>query len=784
MPFVFTLTPYSRRPYPAVVCLVLLLAAACAGWPPRACRAQETPPPPPQPQQPRPRVGLALGGGAARGLAHVGVLEWLEENRIPVDYIAGTSMGGLVAGVYASGMSAPEIRAYLSRVDWFDTFAGEPPYEVRNIRRKQDRREYPSSLELGLRSGVQLPGGLDPAHPVGLLISRAVFPAGPVTDFSQLPIPFRCVAADLRRGDEVVMGGGSLVTALRATMALPGLFTPVEREGRLLVDGGVLNNVPADVVRAMGADVVIAVDVGLPLDPEAKIGSVISVLLRVADVLTAVKNQRGIQSADILIRPDLSPFTLQDWYDMEPMATRGRAAMAERAADLLPLALDPVAWQEHLAARRARVRFPALMPPGAASPNSSSSEAPPPPFAPSVVTVAGASPPDAARALARRFRTLTGEPLRLETLEDRLTDVTGEGRFASIAYEATEGPEGALGLRLLAQNKPYGPPFANFLLNINNEDGGRFSTTLASRVTLLDDGSRGNEVRLDVGLGDNTLLSGEYLLPLASRRADAAPTLFVAPRLFLRRSFQSLYREGKRVADYRVTQGGAGVDVGLLIGRTDEVRAGFEQTRLKASTLVGESTPGESSSGSYQALRLRWEHDDQDDAVLPRRGLLFQGEVRRVLRAPTVDGAFDQAEASATYCVPLGRRDSLLLRAAGGATSGEGPSTALEFTLGGILRLGALNPGALRGSEYAYGAFGLIHRLDTGGAPLSPRVAAGMWVEAGRISGSRTGGRGGALANLSGGLLVDTRYLGPVFLGGSIGGGDRSLQIAVGQVFR
>jgi NTE family protein len=205
-------------------------------------------------QPARPRIGLALGGGSARGFAHIGVLEWLEEHHIPVDYVVGTSMGGLMGGIYATGMPPRDIRALVNGINWDEIFLAEAPYALKDFRRKQDQRSYPARLELGLKHGVRLQGGLDPGEPVLLLIDRLILPYSANGSFDDLPIPFRCVAVDMVRAQQVILKDGPLTTALRATMSLPAIFNPVERDGRILADGGLLNNVPADVARAMGAD--------------------------------------------------------------------------------------------------------------------------------------------------------------------------------------------------------------------------------------------------------------------------------------------------------------------------------------------------------------------------------------------------------------------------------------------------------------------------------------------------------------------------------------------------
>src|SRR5262245_59489098 len=215
----------------------------------------------------RTTVGVAFGGGSARGIAHVGVIRWLEEHRIPIDFAAGTSMGGLIGGGFATGMDAADLERMLASIDW-DTMFGASTFPFRNIRRKADARAYPSRLEFGLKGGLVPPPSLDRGEQVERLLGRITAPYFDVGQFDHLPTPFRAVAVDLIRAEQVVLDHGSLAQALRATMSMPLIFPPVELDGRILVDGGVMNNVPADVVKAMGADRVIAINVGDLANPE------------------------------------------------------------------------------------------------------------------------------------------------------------------------------------------------------------------------------------------------------------------------------------------------------------------------------------------------------------------------------------------------------------------------------------------------------------------------------------------------------------------------------------
>src|ERR1700751_6172302 len=216
-----------------------------------------------------PNIGLVLEGGGALGLAHIGVIQWLEEHRIPVSYVAGTSMGGLVGGLYATGRSAAEVRQVVQTINWDELLRGQTPFPDLAFRRKEDAHDYPSSLEFGLRKGLQFPAGFNSGQQVSLILDRVALPYSELESFNDLPIPFACVATDLQSGRAHVFRSGSLGLALRSTMSLPGLFTPVRSGDHIYADGGLLQNIPIDVAKEMGADVVLGIHLETaPLDPE------------------------------------------------------------------------------------------------------------------------------------------------------------------------------------------------------------------------------------------------------------------------------------------------------------------------------------------------------------------------------------------------------------------------------------------------------------------------------------------------------------------------------------
>src|SRR5215471_2788826 len=303
-----------------------------------------------------PKIGLVLEGGSALGLAHIGVISWLEEHRIPISYIAGTSMGGLVGGMYATGESPVEMHELVDNIHWGEVLRGGTPFRILNYRRKEDKRDYPNDLEFGLKHGIRFPEGFNAGHEVGLILDRIALPYSDIKSFDELPIPFACVATDLLSGKEYVFRKGSLATALRSTMSLPGIFTPVRTEGHIFADGGILNNLPTDVAKAMGADIIIAVHLQVREFVAAESLSSFGVLGRSLSVVVATTELRGMERADILITVDLSNYDSLDYEKSKEMSKLGYEATQSKAAILNTLSVDDETWQRYVAERQSRVR--------------------------------------------------------------------------------------------------------------------------------------------------------------------------------------------------------------------------------------------------------------------------------------------------------------------------------------------------------------------------------------------------------------------------------------------
>jgi NTE family protein len=699
----------------------------------------------------RPRIGLTLGGGSARGLAHVGVLAWMEEHRIPVDFVAGTSMGGLVGGAYASGMSPDEIRAMLREVDWDLVFEKDPPYRLRSYRRKEDARAFPVGIELGLKGGLRLPSGLNPGHHVGLLLSRIALPYSEVADFDELPIPFRCVAVDLVAGRAEVLAGGRLLQALRATISLPGVFDPVPLDGMLMMDGGVLNNVPADVVRGLGADTVVAVDVAPPESKQPE-PSLTGVAGRAIDIMMADLTSRRLVGADLVIRPDLTGFLSSDFARSEELWKRGYDAAAAAGDALAAWALSEEEWEAHLATRRARRRTA--------------------PSAVSFVELEGGSRAAAARLARVAEKRLLG-PLDATRIERGLGELVGTGRFASASYEAIQR-DARDGLRVSLREKVHAPPMVNFFLDVNNEQED-FDLNVGARATFMDPTTFGSELRVDVSVGSTLALAAEVLQPLGLGGA------FVAPRLFASSGFVDYYEDTTLVANYKEQRTGGGVDLGLRLGRAAELRAGAASAYRKETVRIGDPVQPD-VDGREDLLRASLSVDGADAAVIPRGGIRLQSTAEWYLHAPAAEQEFGRAWATLLAAKPVGRRDSLQATLSGGASFGGSLPTVYDFTLGGPFRISGLGLDALRGESYALGRLQYLKGVSKSAGLIVKRAYLTAFVEAGsafdRASDARVRWSGSI------GFAANT-FFGPAFVGLSVAGkNDVKLYVSLGQVVR
>jgi len=695
----------------------------------------------------RPRIGLALGGGGARGFAHIGVLLWLEEHRVPVDVVGGTSMGGLVGGGFATGMTPREIRELVDGVDWAAVLAPDTPFVYKTFRRKEDTRAFPSALRFGLRGGFRLPSGLSAAEQADLLFDRVAAPYGSQTDFNTLPTPFRCVATDIRNAEVVVLDSGWLARALRATVAIPGIFAPVTFDGRVLVDGGVLNNVPADVVRQTGlADRVIAVDVGVDRTTQNRYDSIFGVLDETLNVMMRSGTRRALEAADLVLAPDVDGIGGADFSRSDDLIARGYAEAEAHAADLLPYAIGPEAFAAWAAARQARRPAASVVP--------------------SSVTIEGASPAEAA-GLASRFRPYIGRPLDADALDRDLLLMTGSGRYESATYRI-DNSSGQADLVVAFKAPAHGPPFLALALDLQNTQSSSVSATVRGRMLLFDLAGRGSEARLDIALGDTLAAAAEVYRPIGRTG------FFVEPRAFALRRDTPVFEDETYIAEYREYHAGASFDAGFTTAYRLETRLGYTFDDVRMDVRIGDSDLP-SVNGPQQFASAQVKFDGQTGPTIPERGLYVKADLRRFFQVPDVVTPASARAADPDTLMsgrmqfsvfrPVGRRGRVFVGGSGGSSFGD-TTVVNAFALGGPFQLGAFYPGELRGSNAVVANLGYFHELARLAEGTVGRLWFGSWIDEGSAFEQASSAR--FHTNVTAGFVLESP-IGPVFAGTSVG---------------
>ena len=726
-----------------VLCLAFLFSSSII--------AQGNPGAPARPH--RPKIGIALSGGGARGLAHIGVIEWMEENRIPVDYVAGTSMGALVGSMYATGMTPEQMHRFIHDINWDEVLLNEPTYDQLSFRRKQDRRTYTVGIPLGIKHGITTRNGFNPGHGIGLLLDRIAFSYSTVNTFDELAIPFRCVTTDMLSGERVVLHNGSLATALRATMAIPGVFTPTEFNGHVYADGGLVDNIPTDVAKDMGAEIVIAVNAGTPLLTREDLQTLGGVLSQAVNVMTIEHDRQSMKAAKVGMTLDLGKFTNGDFYDADKIMRRGYESAAQFAADLKPYALSEEDWQKYLEARRARFREPG----GRVA----------------ELVVEGTTSEHEKQHLEERLAEFEGKELDAAKLETTLTRITGEGRLDTLGYEGFTSSRGP-GLRILAHDKTYGPPFVDFGINVEGSGTGQFDFSAGFRLTLMDARNHGGEWRNDVVLGSLTFLSSELYQPIGTSK------FFIAPYGFFLKQARGFFDNNHRIADYRDRRAGAGFDVGIASGRRGELRMGYQFFNGGLGTLVGVPTlPG--PDGNSSLVRAKFVFDGQDNPFIPSRGERFTVEVNHVFAAPGAPHSFNQMQFNSSTFFPVTTHGSVFTVVGFWTSINDQPGFFQFFSLGGPFRLSAYSRDQFLGNHFAYGALG--YRRDVFRLPplLGKRVFAFGSGEIG--SAFQDYHRIPVHESFNLGAVAET-FLGPVGVTASVNGaGGTKINFSIGRLF-
>ncbi|MGI9236550.1 MAG: patatin-like phospholipase family protein [Woeseiaceae bacterium] len=704
----------------------------------------------------RPRIGLVLGGGGARGAAHIGVLKELERLRVPIDVITGTSMGAIVGGLYASGMTAAELEELVGSLDWAGALSDKPDRSDLSFRRKQDDAEFPIDFELGLRgTDLVLPKGVVQGRKLDLLLRELTIKTSHIDDFDELPIPFRAIASDIGRGEAYVMSKGDLARAIRASMSVPGVIAPVRIDDRLLVDGGIVGNLPVDVIQELGVDVVIAVDVEFPLYGEDELGSVLTISEQMLTILIRKETLRQIDrlgAQDVLIRPELGTFASTDFGNILGTIEPGEEAARSQADRLQDISLDQADYDAYHARRTALVTetptlaFVRVLHDGRLSP----------------------------AVLESRLSVKAGDPIDTRALAANADRLYGLQLYEHVGYRLVE-EDGQTGVEYYATTKSWGPNFLQFGVSLEDDFEGSTGFNVSARLTRAGLNRLGAEWRTDLTLGTDPELFSEFYQPLSF---DSR--WFVAPRIDIAQSNLNLFAVDETIARLRLSEFEAGLDFGRELGTVGEFRLGTYRGFGEARVKVGDPNLPNfdfDAGGVFAALRF----DTLDDAQFPRTGV--RANLRWTLSRPGfgADTDFDTVEGELESNWSRGKNTLQLGMAY--ATTFESDNTVQDyFPLGGFLRMSGLERGEISGPHAALARLVYFRRIgDTTGGILDTPVYLGVSAEAGNVWQNRSDISLDTLI-MNGSVFtgIDT-FIGPVYLAaGFAEGGNRNVYLFIG----
>ncbi len=638
--------------------------------------------------KPRPRIGLVLSGGGARGLTHVGVLRVLEEMHVPIDFIAATSMGSIVGGLYSSGMSAAELDKQVRSMDWALMFSDRPPRQDLSIRRKEYLAQFPLPIELGIRDQqVQVFRGAISGANLELWLHDRTRQADTLGSFDDLPIPFRAVATDMVNGQQMVFRSGPLYEAIRASMSVPGLFAPVTIGDRIFGDGGLVNNLPVDVVQAMGADVVIAINIGTPLMSKAQLQSIVGFTSQSLNILTE-QNVRAqlarLHAGDVLIEPDLGDLTSFDFEKGAQFIALGEAAARKAAERLRPLALSPADYARYTAERKRM--------PGGPAPRVE------------FVQVEGTKHVNPV-ALERVLDDNIGKPFDVDRVSEQISDLYGSGDFDGIEYRLIDERHRA-GLRFDVSENSLGPNYLRFGLNLSTDLQGeaQFNVVAGTKSTWLN--KWGLEWTNELELGSVRRFSTELYQPLG----PGSPWFVSLYGEVKREPIYIFQQDGSRLAEYSLLTTPAGVDFGYAFSHYAEARVGFAHNEYRADLQIGDPEfPNEKVTENGVAALFRY--DQLDNPYFPRTGLRVevQGFYGRQQFENYSDETVSRGRAEVLQAIPLSPDSQLLLGGRIAFTSENDLALVNEYQLGGFLNLSGLKLDQLYGpylglarAEYLY----------------------------------------------------------------------------------
>ncbi len=685
--------------------LLLLLCSALLVFSEAQAAEQSTRGAPPA----RERIGLVLSGGGARGFAHIGVLKALEELHVPFDVVAGTSMGSMVGGGFAAGYSADEIRSITLSVNWPRMFAPSPDREKLTWRQKEDDRQGLGRGEIGLtRKGLEFPAEVVPSQELDIFLQRVTEPVASVNDLSQLSIPFAAVATDLETGERVVLQKNvTLAQAMRASMSVPGAYAPVQFHGRLLVDGGLVDNLPVGQARAMGAQRLVIINTGTPLGRRESLSSIVGIMGQVVNLLTEQNVQaskKEIGPGDIYIEPDLTGITSGDFMRADEIIARGYAAAMAQRERLKALAVRTdqyAAWAQARSDEMQRPREHML----------------------SGVEVAGLETVNPERVISN-IDIDTSKPVSNDEVAEAARELWATGDFQGVPFRFEPGPYGTEVLVFEPTEKDYGYSVLRFGGNLqsNFAQSNTFNVMLSHTWGWLNGwGARWTNL---VQAGEVKRLSSDWMQPLG-----ASSSFFIQPKVSYEWEPFDVYSDnGTAIARYHNERLDLGLALGYDLGRFGRVTVGGGWMDNRTKAEIGTIDLNARADSAYG--RITFGLDTLDDASFPKKGLLVDASVWKAI---SPDSTRMETINSVAYDVnvwkpfSLGRRTTLLLS----GRYARAPQAG-NFNLGGVFNLSGSPYGRWAGNRLHLARAMLYHDVSRSVDILRMPVYIGASAEIGR----------------------------------------------------
>jgi NTE family protein len=666
-------------------------------------------------------------------------------------------MGSIVGGLYAAGLTPQELETAITRIDWVDAFQDAPNREDLPFRQKQQDFSFMVKSAPGFRDGeLVFPQGLIEGQKLNFILKSLTLPVIKINNFDKLPIPYRAIATDIETGEMVVIGSGDLSNAMRASMSVPGVFSPIRIDGKLLVDGGIVNNVPVDVARAMGADIVIAVDVGTPLLSGDKIKSVLEITEQLTNLMvySNVKAQLDtLKPEDIFIQPALGDLGSADFVRSAEGIVIGEQAANKMQAELRHLSLPATEYQTYLKKRQQRrVHEPITVD--------------------FIEIVNNARLSD--EIIQSRIRAKVGEELDLATLQEDFSKIYGLDIFERVD-DAVVTKASETGLRVESARKSWGPNYLQFGIKLADNFAGENSYNIGVSYTMTDLNALNAEWRTEINFGETSRFFTEFYQPL-----DKSLRYFIAPSFKYENRNINFFNDGDLLAKYQVARTILGLEAGRELGLWGEFRVGLRQSIGETNLYVGHSPVGEFSFNEGDVF-ARFSFDKLDNINFPKYGTKMSIEWSSLREELGADASVNKLSFQSASAHTWDKNTVIL--GLGGVTVSNDDEMPIQYRspLGGFLRLSGLHENELNGNHLFIGQ--AVYYRKIGDSSSFPTYL-GFSLEAGNVWDDKDDVDFNSLIPASSAFFGLDSLLGPLYLGfGYAEGGRRSLYLYLGKAF-